>query len=92
MAAMSDELDSLAFALDKYRDRLQIAQVDQLVTDSARRNEKRPAWLKIAVPDDMVKNVRGSQNARDLVLLVQIPREVLERAESRIVLPGEVRS
>lgn len=90
MAAMSDELDSLAFALDKYRDRLQIAQVDQLVTDSARRNEKRPAWLKIAVPDDMVKNVRGSQNARDLVLLVQIPREVLERSESRIVLPGEV--
>ncbi len=92
MAAMSDELDSLAFALDKYRDRLLIAQVDQLVTDSARRNEKRPAWLKIAVPDDMVKNVRGSQKSRDLVLLVQIPREVLERSESRIVLPGEVRS
>jgi hypothetical protein len=32
----------------------------------------------------------AQQTEHDLLLLVRVPREVLQRAESRIVLPGEV--
>jgi hypothetical protein len=87
---MKDPLSSLAFALEKYADRVEVAPVEQLVMETARQNEKRPAWMKLAVPDEMVKNLKGKREPQDLVLLVQVPREVLERADSRIVLPGEV--
>jgi hypothetical protein len=67
--------------------------IEQLVTDSARQNAKRPAYVTLSVPDEIVKNLRGSRSneERDLVLLVRVPKEILERSESLIVLPGEVR-
>ena len=59
--------------------------------DSARGNDKRPAYVKLAVPDDFVKALRGpADRRRDLWLLVRVPKEVQERSESRIVLPHEV--
>jgi hypothetical protein len=80
----------LAYALEKYPERVELAPVEQLLIESARQNDKRPAYLKLAVPDAVVKALRGDRGERDLVLLVRVPREVLGRAESRIVLPGEV--
>jgi hypothetical protein len=88
---MNDPRKSLEFALEKYPQRTQVAPVGELVIESARQNAKRPAWIKIAVPDDVVKGLRGGKSTTDLLLLVQIPRDVLDRADSRIVLPGEVR-
>ena len=87
---MDDALKSLQFALEKYPDRVELVPVEQLLVDSARQNEKRNAYIKLAVPDEMVKSVRGNRDDRDVVLLVRIPNEVLDRADSRIVLPGEV--
>ncbi len=88
---MNDPLQSLAFALEKYPEKVGAIPVDQLVLDSARGNDKRPAYVKLAVPDQVVKALRGSPAMRkDLLFLVTIPKEVQERSESRIVLPGEV--
>ena len=65
--------------------------LQDVAMESARSNAKRPAYVKIAVPDELVKALRGSADKRrDLVLLVSIPREVLNRSESSIILPGEV--
>lgn len=89
---MTDPRKSLEFALEKYPEQVQVAPLDQLVLESARQNPKRPAWLKIAVPDDLIKNLRGRKESRDVLLLVHIPHDVGERADSRIVLPGEVGS
>ena len=91
MQPLDDTKKALAFALEKYPQRVEIAPVSQLVMDSARKNDKRPAYLKLAVPDEIVKALRGSREPEDLVLLVRVPKEVQERAESPIVLPGEVR-
>jgi hypothetical protein len=91
---MQNPLRALTFALEKYPERVEMLPLAELVIESARQNDKRPAYVKIAVPDDMVKalkGARGPETERDLVLLVRLPREVLERSESRIVLPGEVR-
>jgi hypothetical protein len=90
---MDDPKRALIFALEKYPERVEMLPLDELVIESARQNDKRPAYVKIAVPDDMVKALKGGRGTapqHDLVLLVRLPREVLERAESRIVLPGEV--
>jgi len=88
---LRNAVSSLTFALDKYPDRVEVVPLAQLVTESARKNEKRPAYVKLEVPDEMVKALRGKQGGQDLMLLVVVPKEVLERKESRIILPGEVR-
>jgi hypothetical protein len=88
---MTDARKNLEFALEKYPQRTQVAPVVELMIESARQNAKRPAWIKIAVPDEIVKSLRGGKETGDVLLLVQIPRDVVERVDSRIVLPGEVR-
>ena len=87
---MDDLIRRLTFALEKYPQQVDVAPIDQLVMESARQNAKRPAYLKIAVPDEIVKALRGRREAKDDLLLVRIPRDVRERSESPIVLPGEV--
>ena len=65
--------------------------LQQLVTETARQNERRPAWAEIALPDDLVKSLRGGDTQGELVLLVRVPRDVVQRVDSKIVLPGEVK-
>jgi len=88
---MQNPLKALSYALEKYPERVEMVPIEQLVTDSARQNPKRPAYVTLAVPDEVVKSLKGGREDRDLVLLVRVPKEVLERSESRILLPGEVR-
>jgi len=88
---MQNPLKSLAFALEKYPERIEAVPIRELVSESARQNEKRPAYVKLNVPDDVVKGLRGRPEETDLVLIVRLPREVLQRQDSLIVLPGEVR-
>jgi len=86
---MDASLKQLAYALETYPEKIEAAPVEQILVDSARQNAKRPAYVKLAVPDDLVKQLRGQREQQDLVLLLRVPREVLDRAESRIILPGE---
>lgn len=86
---MDDLIKSLQFALEKYPQRVELAPARDLLMDSARKNDRRPAYVKLAVPDEFVKALRGKRENQDMVLLVRIPAEVSDRADSRIVLPGE---
>jgi hypothetical protein len=86
---MEEPLKILRFALDKYPERVETVPLAELVVDSARQKPKRPAYLKLAVPDAMVQAVRGPRRGGDTYLLVRIPAAVGERADSPIVLPGE---
>ncbi len=86
---MDETLKKLRFALENYPERVDAAPLAELVLDSAREKPKRPAYVKLAVPDAMVQTVRSPRPGGDTYLLVRIPAEVGERAESRIVLPGE---
>jgi hypothetical protein len=88
---MQNPRKALAYALEKYPERVEMVPIEQIVTDSARQNPKRPAYVTLAVPDEVVKSLKGSRDDRDLVLLVRVPKEILERSESLILLPGEVR-
>ena len=88
---MQNPRKALSYALEKYPERVEMVPIEELVTDSARQNPKRPAYVTLAVPDEVVKSLKGRRDDRDLVLLVRVPKEILERSESRILLPGEVR-
>lgn len=85
-----DDRKLIGFALEKYPDQVEAVPIEELVLDSARQNAKRPAFVKLAVPDELVKALRGRQRGRRRVFLVAVPDEVGQRAESRIVLPGEL--
>ncbi len=86
---MEDSLKALRFALEKYPERVETSPLAELVIDSAREKPKRPAYLKIAVPDAVVQAVRAPKQGGDSYLVVRIPAEISERVDSRIVLPGE---
>lgn len=88
---MATEMETLKFALESYPERITATPVKQLLMDSARQNAKRPAYVKLAVPDELVKALRGSVEGEELVLLVSVPREIESRVGSRIILPNEVR-
>ncbi|HSF41362.1 MAG TPA: hypothetical protein VLT87_16305 [Thermoanaerobaculia bacterium] len=88
---MQNPQKALSFALEKYPERVEMVPIEEIATDSARQNAKRPAYVTLAVPDEVVKSLKGSRESRDLLLLVRVPKEILERSESLIVLPGEVR-
>jgi hypothetical protein len=85
------QIDQLFLALERFPQRVEVSRLAELVLDSGRANARRPAYVQIAVPDEVVKDLRGSPDRGDLLFLVRVPREVVERAESRIVLPGELR-
>ncbi len=87
---MATEMETLKFALEKYPERVSATPVKKLLMDSARQNAKRPAYVKLAVPDDLVKGLRGSVESEEMILLVSVPREIETRVDSRIVLPNEV--
>jgi hypothetical protein len=87
-----DPRKALTWALEKYPEKVELMAMQELVLESARQNPKRPAYVKLAVPDDLVKSLKGApRDDHDLVLVVRVPREVMQRSESRIILPGEVR-
>ena len=87
---MQDLVKKLQFALEKYPQQVEMVPVADLMLDSARQNDKRPAFIKLAMADELVKSLRGQREQKDVLVLVRIPGEVLDRADSRIVLPGEV--
>jgi hypothetical protein len=89
---MQDPLRALTYALDKYPEKVAMVPVQEILLESARQNDKRNAYVKLEVPDEVVKGLRGSRGEeKDLVMLVIVPKEVQQRAESLIILPGEVR-
>ena len=88
---MLNPRESLLYAAEKYPERLEMIPLEQIVVDSARSNARRPAFVKLAVTDEMVKALRGpSDKSKNLLLLVSIPKDVLERSESKIILPNEI--
>ena len=86
---MDESQKILRFALEKYPEKVETLPLAQLVMDSAREKPKRPAYVKLAVPDAVAQAVRNPRPGGDSYLLVRIPAEIGERVESRIVLPGE---
>jgi hypothetical protein len=74
--------------LEKFPNAVEIVPVEEALIDSARGSGDKPGYLKLAAPDAVVKNLKGDPGRRDTFLLVHIPREILQREESRIILPG----
>jgi hypothetical protein len=81
------------FALANYPHLLQVTTVADVMVGSrrARPDVRRPASIELAVPDETVVNLRGEHDRQDLLLLVRIPREVIERSQSLVITPGELR-
>lgn len=86
-----NSLKTLTYALESHPHQVEVVDMRRLVMESARQNPKRPAYVKLALPDDMVQSVRGRPEAGDTVLVVRIPKDVTDRQESNIILPGDIR-
>jgi hypothetical protein len=74
--------------LEKFPNAVEIVEVEEALIDSARGSGDKPGYLKLAAPDAVVKNLKGDPARRDAFLLVHIPRDIIQREESLIILPG----
>lgn len=81
---------ALGFALEKYPNRVTVLPLPSITLDSARQNDKRPAFVKLAVPDEVVQSLRSAPDKRrQVTAVVSLPADVAERLDSTIILPGE---
>lgn len=82
------EAKKLKEFLEKFPNAVEIVPLESVVADSTRGSADRPGSLKLAVPDSVVKNLRGDPAKRDTFLLVHIAHDLIEREASPIILPG----
>lgn len=57
--------------------------VGEMVKDTSRKNDKRPAILEIYTSDAWVQNLRGDSSLKDIYLLTRIPREIVREAREK---------
>jgi len=79
----------LLYALQNFPETVGVVNLERVIVDSSRMNDKRPAQITLAAPDDVVKSIRGRVQSRDTVLVIRIPASVRQRSESLIILPGQ---
>lgn len=75
-------------------DEIDAVPVSFILAEAARGSEQgqEPGSLKLFVPDGVVKNIKGDERLRDLLVLVRIPREVydeLSKEDPMTDLPEE---
>ena len=78
---------SLLTALRTYPDEVGVAAVNQWTRGSRRAGPGKAASIEIEVEDELVVNLLGDAERRDLLVLVRIPRAVVERLQ-RVIIPG----
>ena len=82
------EAKKLKEFLEKFPNAVEVVPLESVVTAPTRGTADRPGVLKLAVPDAVVKNLRGDPSRRDVFLLVHISHDLVEREASPIILPG----
>lgn len=55
----------------------EIEPIPFILTDAVRQNDKRPASIKMRVPDDWAKNILGDKLLLDTYLAIRVPGEYL---------------
>ena len=93
---LGDFKQAMSWHLNQYGGKLAVQILDDFVVDSARARDDRPAYIKIAVDDSVVQELRGNKK-RNAMLLVDLPMStVLEFAEkrkaggTRLITPNQV--
>lgn len=87
---MSTVADLLAYALKHYAGQCRVHDARACYADSKRGKDGLEGTVTLHVPDEILLALRGPPaDERFKLLLVVVPRDVEERSESLILLPGE---
>lgn len=70
-----------------YPQNMDVVPIGVMAPEVSRQNDKRPARLSLYLPDEWAKNLKGSDNLRDIYMMIRIDRERFDRFISPIVLP-----
>ena len=60
------------------------------LVDSTRKSEVKPATIKLALPDEIVKSMRGAPDKRPDMFIVFRSAAQREAMQSRIIKPGDI--
>lgn len=73
--------------LTQHQSNVDVVPLGLLAPEFVRQNDVRPAQLRLHVPDDWVKNLKGKVKLMDAYILIRIDRERVDRFNSPLVLP-----
>jgi hypothetical protein len=90
LSSATVDLDRILDLARRFPEDVVILPVAANTQRMARQNDKRGAFIQIGVDDEMVRNLTGDRDRRDLVFCIRIPRFALNAADRRIELPGVV--
>lgn len=68
----------MRYALNHPHPEFQSYTLGEIYVDGVRQNDKRPAMMHIMVPDEWVKNIRGTEELQDIYIICKYPRELWE--------------
>lgn len=68
----------LSLALQNYADKIESLSIGQSAMAIARQNDKRPAYIQWAIPDEWAMNIGGDKERVNVYVLIKIPREALD--------------
>lgn len=83
-------LDRILDLARRFPENVEVIPVAANAQDMARATSLREAYVRVGVPDELVKNLRGDSDRRDLVFLIRLPRLVVNAAQHQIEAPGLV--
>lgn len=97
---MSEAMKLIEWTFQNYRDMVTIipptivnAKQEKVVKRTKDgKSHIRPATMTIEVPDSLVKKMKNDDDFKDVIYIVHLRHEALERYASKIVLPGEVQN
>lgn len=72
-----------------YPEKVEVLPMASNCTGYRRSNDKHEdGEVRLDVPDEWIKSLKGSKDEMDLFFIVHIPRSVVNTAESNLVIPG----
>lgn len=68
---------------------IEFLPVNAVLLEGARQNDKRPAWIKISVPDAWVVNLMKNEKLLDGFIMVKVEREFIDSWWAKPADPAE---
>lgn len=79
MSQKMELAELLVSVIQKEPKEIQFLPLNQVLIEGVRQNDKRPAWIKAAVPDGWVVNLMKNEKLTDGFILAKVSREFIEQ-------------
>lgn len=79
MSQKMELAELITSVIQKEPKEIEFLPLNQVLIEGVRQNDKRPAWIKAAVPDGWVVNLMKNEKLTDGFVIAKVSREFIEQ-------------